>query len=270
MSRGDIIASRKTRDLSDTPVIQAGTKRKAANLKNGGKAKKTKSDLKKSGLIESKPNAQAQAAEDDSMVAPGGPALNNDAEEHVERPKEQCPKRSSKSLIVVQPAPPNTSEQLWSLWRASLSAVTTSSHGVKPDGPWVGLVNYCLDSWRNGLGSQAHKYMMDLIDSYESGDKDDDEEMGAPQFTSHPSYVRVPFHVFGGIPGAYERLEGPLRSALLMAEQAVSVFRCHDVSRVLLFGPLVHRELKFRRAGEYLNPNKPANYFSALPIRRPR
>ncbi|KAJ7200732.1 hypothetical protein B0H12DRAFT_1154408 [Mycena haematopus] len=47
------------------------------------------------------------------------------------------------------------------------------------------------------------------------------------------------------IPGAYEQLDVYPESALLMAEQAV------------------HHELKFWRTGEYVNPNKTANYFSA-------
>jgi len=46
------------------------------------------------------------------------------------------------------------------------------------------------------------------------------------------------------IPGGYERLKAHPESALLMAEQAV------------------YHELQFWRTGEYVNPNKPANFFS--------
>ncbi|KAF7341720.1 hypothetical protein MSAN_02070500 [Mycena sanguinolenta] len=360
VSRSDILASRKTRDASGTPAVQAGTKRKAVKAKNGGKAKKTKSDQKKSGLIVSKPKAQAQITEDDSMVAPGGPALDDDTKEHVERPRTGKKSKgmptaliaSAKSLIVVQPAPPkaltrkqarggttkwtlkhlpeNTSDQFtdevvplarelvgsdqvkpWSkLTVPQIQGIVDKvfgkgCHEVKPDGPWVGLVNYRLDSWRNGLGSQPHKYMMELIDSYESSDEDDEEMVevtdsagatttvitarprkfkfstseGVAAFVewclgshaaspgtmafhwktwgngiekkgflqSHLILYTFAYHLtcLEAIPGAYGRLEGYPRSALLMAEQAV------------------HHELKFWRTGQYINPNKPANYFSA-------
>lgn len=55
--------------------------------------KKAKRDKKKSGLDTAKPvpagkrGSTVPSGDEDSMVAPGGPALDDDVDEHVERPK---------------------------------------------------------------------------------------------------------------------------------------------------------------------------------------
>jgi len=62
-------------------------------------------------------------------------------------------------------------------------------HVVTAEGPWVGLVSYHLNGWRNGLGAQPHKAMTKLIDSYKPSDEEDAEEEadsdnhGAPKST---------------------------------------------------------------------------------------
>ncbi|KAJ6619561.1 hypothetical protein B0H10DRAFT_2216830 [Mycena sp. CBHHK59/15] len=73
----------------------------------GKPQKKPKVANKKSGLVKSKTGAPP-SADDDSMVAPGGPTLNDDTGEHVERPKSGKKKKGipAASLIAIQPAPP--------------------------------------------------------------------------------------------------------------------------------------------------------------------
>ncbi|KAJ6631377.1 hypothetical protein B0H10DRAFT_1938273 [Mycena sp. CBHHK59/15] len=97
-TRADITASRTTQDSTGTPAVPPtennAKKRKAKDDKASKTKKRSKSDKakkKKSGLVESKalrnrgaPVASGTEPEDESMVAPGGPALDDDAEEHVE------------------------------------------------------------------------------------------------------------------------------------------------------------------------------------------
>ncbi|KAJ6598059.1 hypothetical protein B0H10DRAFT_1959477 [Mycena sp. CBHHK59/15] len=98
-SRADVIASRTTQDSTGTPRAEepsTGQKRKAADKSTASGRKKAKKDKtsankKKSGLDNRGSKSQAKdaasAPEDDSMVAPGGPALDDDEEEHVEKPQ---------------------------------------------------------------------------------------------------------------------------------------------------------------------------------------
>ncbi|KAJ6621813.1 hypothetical protein B0H10DRAFT_1945080 [Mycena sp. CBHHK59/15] len=98
-SRADVIASRTTQDSTGTPRAEepsTGQKRKAADKSTASGRKKAKKDKtsankKKSGLdnrgAKSQAKDAASAPEDDSMVAPGGPALDDDEEEHVEKPQ---------------------------------------------------------------------------------------------------------------------------------------------------------------------------------------
>ncbi|KAJ6517195.1 hypothetical protein C8R47DRAFT_1254521 [Mycena vitilis] len=94
-SRSDVQASRSTQDSTGTPATGAAGKRKApekAKAGNPRKRPKTAMANKKSGLDDSdlRSNSKAKGAvsdaEDDSMVAPGGPALDDDVDERVERP----------------------------------------------------------------------------------------------------------------------------------------------------------------------------------------
>ncbi|KAF7364483.1 hypothetical protein MVEN_00316600 [Mycena venus] len=113
LTRADIDSSRKTTDGSGTPVMPAGDnkKRKAAKDKDANKPlKKSKTvPKKKTGLIKSKSTGPSvPSADDDSMVTPGGPALDNDTKEHVERPKTGKNKKGAPTapLIVIKSAPP--------------------------------------------------------------------------------------------------------------------------------------------------------------------
>ncbi|KAJ6626371.1 hypothetical protein B0H10DRAFT_2304101 [Mycena sp. CBHHK59/15] len=98
-SRADVIASRTTRDSTGTPAVDGastGQKRKAVDKSKASGKKATKKPKtsaqpkKKSGLDDRRSKSQvkdASAPEDDSMVVPGGPALDDDKAEHVERPQ---------------------------------------------------------------------------------------------------------------------------------------------------------------------------------------
>ncbi|KAJ7810165.1 hypothetical protein B0H14DRAFT_3480856 [Mycena olivaceomarginata] len=250
----------------------------------------------------------------------------------------------SQSLITIQPAAPKglTRKQVrggaakWSLKHLPANTIDQFTNEVVPlarellgalgDKPWgkltvpqiqaiadrvygKGCYSVTPDDWlsRNGLDAQPHKYMLDIIDSYESSDEEDAEEeasgdvmdtsddahlVAADAPTSSPKPPRfklntpegraafvewclqtavsgsfafhwkgifqgflqshivlhtLPYHLacLEAIPGGYERLLAHPESAILLAEQAV------------------HHELKFWRSGEYVNPNKPAHFFSA-------
>ncbi|KAJ6629602.1 hypothetical protein B0H10DRAFT_2428255, partial [Mycena sp. CBHHK59/15] len=95
-TRADVLASRTTQDSTGTPAIGDAAnqkKRKAQDKPATGASKKAKKNTpkKKSGLDDRVSTSKAKGAvsdpEDDSMVAPGGPALDDDVDEHVERPK---------------------------------------------------------------------------------------------------------------------------------------------------------------------------------------
>ncbi|KAJ7823137.1 hypothetical protein B0H14DRAFT_3470230 [Mycena olivaceomarginata] len=221
-SRADIIASRNTRDGSGTPAVPAddSKKRKATTEKNAGKPKKkAKTPVqKKSGLeVKSKTGAQGTAVVDtDSMVAPGGPALDDDERGHVERPvagrkKKGIPTapaaprpptrrdlRGGAAKWKVVHLPPGTStefadevvplihELVGTLkpWEkpvlSSIQDIVDRVFGkdkylVTSESAWAGLVGYRLDSWRNGIGSQPHKFMLSCIENYGSEDEEDTE-----------------------------------------------------------------------------------------------
>ncbi|KAJ6549570.1 hypothetical protein DFH09DRAFT_1086817 [Mycena vulgaris] len=110
-SRADVIASRATQDSSGTPE-EPVKKRKATEEKTSKKDKKTKTSNsgKKSGLdkIGVGLKVAATVAEDDSMVAQGGPALDDDSKEHVERPNGKKGKSKTGQpapVIAIQPVP---------------------------------------------------------------------------------------------------------------------------------------------------------------------
>jgi hypothetical protein len=62
------------------------------------KSKKAKLTNKKSGLAPAKSKV-APAAEDESMVAAGGPAVDDDTQEHIERPL-KGKKKKGKPVVV--------------------------------------------------------------------------------------------------------------------------------------------------------------------------
>ncbi|KAJ7255000.1 hypothetical protein B0H12DRAFT_1233262 [Mycena haematopus] len=107
-SRADILASRTTQDSTGTPESNAevvkAKKRKSKDKQKEGRSKKPKNEKKKSGLdkkvVENSKALSAADPDDDSMVAPGGPAIDNDSDEELERPKKGKKKRG------VPAAPP--------------------------------------------------------------------------------------------------------------------------------------------------------------------
>ncbi|KAJ7877131.1 hypothetical protein B0H13DRAFT_2347293 [Mycena leptocephala] len=119
-SRADVIASRTTQDSTGTPAVDVpstGHKHKAAEGSKANATKKAKKDAmvkpkKKSGLdtrgSKSQAKDAASAPEDDSMVAPGGPALDDDEEEQVERPQKGKKKKGIPTAppIHIKPIAP--------------------------------------------------------------------------------------------------------------------------------------------------------------------
>ncbi|KAJ7883390.1 hypothetical protein B0H13DRAFT_2278138 [Mycena leptocephala] len=47
---------------------------------------------------------------------------------------------------------------------------------VEASGPWMGLIGYRLNDWRNSIGAQHHKAVQGLIDAYKSNDEEDTDE----------------------------------------------------------------------------------------------
>ncbi|KAJ7631553.1 hypothetical protein DFH06DRAFT_1303634 [Mycena polygramma] len=112
--RADVTASRRTQDPSGTPAVSVAVPQKKRKNKSKDKksGKKQKTDKKKSGLDKSvkdhRGKGTAPGGDDDSMVAPGGPAMDDDPAEHVEKPKAGKKKRGvpTAPLITIQAAPP--------------------------------------------------------------------------------------------------------------------------------------------------------------------
>ncbi|CAK5272540.1 unnamed protein product [Mycena citricolor] len=91
LTRADITASRTTKDSTGTPIIDRSTKRKAADNQRKS-SKKAKKDNKKSGLdhdVSKSKKIKTPAVEDESMFQLGGPALDDDEQERVERPSKK-------------------------------------------------------------------------------------------------------------------------------------------------------------------------------------
>ncbi|KAJ7712749.1 hypothetical protein DFH07DRAFT_786004 [Mycena maculata] len=83
-NRNDVLSNRSTRDSTGTPAVQGAED----NSKKGkATANKKKGGLNKESKPVGKDRAAATHGDDDSMVAPGGPAIDNDSAEVVERPK---------------------------------------------------------------------------------------------------------------------------------------------------------------------------------------
>ncbi|KAJ6613719.1 hypothetical protein B0H10DRAFT_2221962 [Mycena sp. CBHHK59/15] len=165
-SRADVIASCKTQDPPGTPAVavtanaQKKRKAKANDTINKPATKKAKTDKKKSGLDKSVKDRRAPAApggDDDSMVAPGGPAVDDDAEEHIERPKSGKKKKGAlkAQIIAIQtiaPKPPTRKEARggtakWTLQHLPPGTTSEFTDEVVPLArelagtlaPWMGL-----------------------------------------------------------------------------------------------------------------------------------
>ncbi|KAJ7884673.1 hypothetical protein B0H13DRAFT_2537196 [Mycena leptocephala] len=196
-SRGDVLGARRTLDGSGTPAVTVADnnpkkrKAKGSDAEEKPKKKKTKVATKKSGLSKSKSGGpQVPHADDDSMVLPGGPALDNDAEEHVERPKTGKKKKGvpTESLITIRPAPPRplTAKETVPLPRTKLTVKHVQDkvdqvygpdkHEVTAEGPWFGLVGYRLNSWRHAIGAQALKAINETEN--EDNEPGEDDEPG--------------------------------------------------------------------------------------------
>ncbi|KAJ7465495.1 hypothetical protein FB451DRAFT_1369850 [Mycena latifolia] len=111
-SRADIRASRTTQDSTGTPATPSeednGKKRKATE-KTSETKKKAKIIKKKAGLdkkaVKKSKGPAGNEADDDSMVAPGGPALDDDLDEEVERPKKGKKQKGVPAAppLIIQP-----------------------------------------------------------------------------------------------------------------------------------------------------------------------
>ncbi|KAF8199217.1 hypothetical protein K438DRAFT_1966434 [Mycena galopus ATCC 62051] len=180
LSCADIIASRETRDESGTPATICGKKRKADKEKKGGKAKKTKSNDKRSGLI--------------SLIAiqPGAPkgltrkqVCGGAAKWSLKHLAANTTDQFTNKVVPLARKLLNTAgDKPWGkLTVPQIQAIVDKvygkgCHAVTPNGLWVSLTGYHLDSWHNGLGAQLHKYMLDIIHLYES-DKEEDAKEGS-------------------------------------------------------------------------------------------
>ncbi|KAJ7764025.1 hypothetical protein DFH07DRAFT_956294 [Mycena maculata] len=113
-NRDDVLSKRSTRDSTGTPAVQGaednGKKRKstakAEKSKKKAKTSKKKSGLNKESKSVGKDREAATRDDDDSMVAPGGPAIDDDSAEVVERPKKGGKKVKgipSQTSIAIQP-----------------------------------------------------------------------------------------------------------------------------------------------------------------------
>ncbi|KAK7001905.1 hypothetical protein R3P38DRAFT_3283719 [Favolaschia claudopus] len=116
-SRADIQAARQTQDITGTPEIGGGGGKRKAN-DNGEKsvAKKTKI-AKKSGMVsgakERLKRREAKGTEDsDGMVHYGGPAIDDDADEIVEREKKGKGRAQASIVRIVAPAKRVTQKEL--------------------------------------------------------------------------------------------------------------------------------------------------------------
>ncbi|KAJ7449363.1 hypothetical protein B0H11DRAFT_2332351 [Mycena galericulata] len=115
-TRADIVSHRKTQDSTGTPAVteDKNKKRKAADkpAKSAANKKAKPTPKKKGGLnnVKSKLAREdpAPRADNDLMVALGGPALDNDGEEGIERPKtgKKAKGRPAAPAVVIQAAPP--------------------------------------------------------------------------------------------------------------------------------------------------------------------
>ncbi|KAJ6623932.1 hypothetical protein B0H10DRAFT_1943446, partial [Mycena sp. CBHHK59/15] len=227
------------------PTENNAKKRKAKDDKASKTKKRSKSDKakkKKSGLVESKalrnrgaPVASGTEPEDESMVAPGGPALDDDAEEHVERPKtgkkkkgiptdplinikHVAPKAPTRRLFTTEPpnglsgtfltVPRPSSLKKSFLWPANSidcqanpgdhrQSLRCWQHLVTADSAWVGLIGYRLSDWRSGIAMQATKAIQTLIDMYE----DEDAESG-PESEEVTAVTILPVDDEGPVPAA--------------------------------------------------------------------
>ncbi|KAJ7911948.1 hypothetical protein B0H13DRAFT_2327803 [Mycena leptocephala] len=190
-TRAGIATFRTTRDGSGTPAVPANdTKKRKAIKERGGKLKKPKIS-KKGGLTKPKPGLSALGADDDdSMVAPGGPALDDDMVEDVERP------RGKKKKGI-----PNTKQLLGgsAKWTLKHLPSGTSSQFTDEVVPLAGeLAGSQLEPWTKLTVKQVQdiidkvygkgEYIVEasgpwmslavqgLIDAYESNDEEDTDE----------------------------------------------------------------------------------------------
>ncbi|KAJ7939182.1 hypothetical protein B0H13DRAFT_2532613 [Mycena leptocephala] len=320
VTRADIVTSRQTRDASGTPALPA--KRKDSKEKDAEKAPKKKPKLLPRKVVSEFPNLRPRQRR--VPVRPGGPAVDDDVDEHVERPKVG---KKKKGLPAAAPTrrevrggtakwnlkhlPPGTSEQFTDevvpLARELVGyrgqSLRKDEHIVTADGPWMGLVGYRLYDWRNGIAAQPHKVMNDFIELYETSDEEDAEETtcsnddvdadggGAIQpaadstTTTDPGAPTAPeskplkfkFNTPEGVAAFVEWCLQPHAESGTKAFhwkiwgdgidkkgflQSYLILHAFSYHLACLEAIPVERELEFWRTGEYVNPNKTANYFS--------
>ncbi|KAJ7511316.1 hypothetical protein B0H11DRAFT_2387032 [Mycena galericulata] len=248
-TRADIVSHRKTQDSTGTPAVteDKNKKRKAADkpAKSAANKKAKPTPKKKGGLNNAKPKLDpAPPADNDSMVALGGPALDNDGGEGIERPKTGKKAKgwwfpTAADDVVSTTAPiaddtvPNT----------DLDAAD-----VVPDAAPDAAVAWDFKT-RAGIAAFVKWAMQAHTDSGTNafhwktwGDGKDKQGF----FQSHLIVYTFAYHLscLATIPGSYERLTARPIGALLLSAQAVE------------------RMLQFWRTGEYVNPGSSSSYFS--------
>jgi hypothetical protein len=93
---------------------------------------------KKGGLTKPKPGLSALGADDDdSMVAPGGPALDDDTVEHVERPRGKKKKGIPNTVSPRIPDRYDSDVTSWFVFRFVSSPSSSSSRGHQPKNSYV-------------------------------------------------------------------------------------------------------------------------------------
>ncbi|KAJ7255148.1 hypothetical protein C8J57DRAFT_1518076 [Mycena rebaudengoi] len=183
----EIHASRKTEDSLGTPVIidDKSKKRKGSrDIDKPRKKAKVMVATKKSGLQDehkskSKSKHEAPGADNDCMVAPGGPALDNDTGEHVERPKSSKKKKGAPTApITIQSIAPKAptrkeirgSSAKWTLKHLPPGTSSEFTEEVVPLAcelagtlpPWMGLsVNQIQTIVDKVFGNSVHKVTAD-------------------------------------------------------------------------------------------------------------
>ncbi|KAJ6549175.1 hypothetical protein B0H10DRAFT_2243012 [Mycena sp. CBHHK59/15] len=112
--RADVTASRSTQDATGTPATSAatGTKRKAMDSKMSKPRKKSKNKVqKKSGLATPKSGLSSgvEADDNESGVKFGGPAIDDDVDEKLERQEQDSEKKKrglpTAPIIQIAPTP---------------------------------------------------------------------------------------------------------------------------------------------------------------------
>ncbi|KAJ7751499.1 hypothetical protein DFH07DRAFT_774744 [Mycena maculata] len=171
-NRDDVLSNRSTRDSTGTPAVQGAednSKECKATAKAEKSKKKAKTSKKKGGLNkESKPvgedRAVATRGDDDSMVAPGVTAIDNDSAEVVERPKKGGKNAKGIPSQLAGTLTPWSGLMVKQIQDIVNQVYAENVHEVSKESAWVGLVGYRLSDWHAAITAQAIKAIEALIE----------------------------------------------------------------------------------------------------------